>query len=193
MEIGGALAQVGGTSKGDAEASDKGTDFEKAQADVQSQRNDGQVRLAYDISKGTLEVDPGRTDKPSYTMKATSGKDACMNEPSCADKPWEGPIPPGDYRLETSEIDDANLVVDIGRFMGGYGDWGDFRAPMKPVGDTETHGRDGFFLHGGVDPGSAGCIDVGGGLLGNDQTDRLQDDLHGDSDGTVEITVTAGE
>jgi hypothetical protein len=27
--------------------------------------------------------------------------------------------------------------------------------------ETQTHGRSGFFVHGGDTPGSAGCIDVG--------------------------------
>ena len=42
------------------------------------------------------------------------------------------------------------------------GDWGKFRVPLQPDPSTKTLGRDGFFLHGGKKPGSAGCIDVGG-------------------------------
>jgi hypothetical protein len=38
-------------------------------------------------------------------------------------------------------------------------DWGDARVTLRPAGDT--CGRSGFFLHGGVISGSAGCIDVG--------------------------------
>ena len=34
-------------------------------------------------------------------------------------------------------------------------------------------GRDKFFIHGGSIKGSAGCIDVGGGLTGDQGTDKL--------------------
>ena len=49
--------------------------------------------------------------------------------------------------------------------------------------------RDNFFLHGGSLPSSAGCIDIGGGLCGNQQTDQLLADLQNDSDGIVELQV----
>ena len=57
------------------------------------------------------------------------------------------------------------------------GDWGDWRIRLKPLQTTDTHGRDNFFIHGGDTKGSAGCIDIGGGILGNKQTDRLQKDI----------------
>jgi len=37
--------------------------------------------------------------------------------------------------------------------------------------------------------GSAGCIDIGGGILGNEMTDRLLKDLLSDRDGSVTIVV----
>ena len=37
------------------------------------------------------------------------------------------------------------------------------RPTSMRSGGTNTHGRSGFFLHGGRIPGSAGCIDVGSG------------------------------
>ncbi len=192
MEIGGALAEAAGTSKGDAGAGEKGADFEKAKVDVQSQRNDGQVKLEYDISKGTLEVDPGRADKPPYTMKGTSGRDECMNDPDCADKRDEGPIPPGDYTIDSSKVNDSPFWKDLGRTMKS-GDYGDFLVPLEPSESNETFGRDGFYLHGGRWEGSKGCIDVGGGIFGDDRTNGLVEDLMGDADGTVEVKVLAGD
>ncbi|PLX43071.1 MAG: hypothetical protein C0609_09055 [Deltaproteobacteria bacterium] len=67
----------------------------------------------------------------------------------------EGPIPPGKYLLDT---DDISWTMPWRSFLG---DWGNYRAPLHPLPGTDTHGREGFFLHGGCIPGSAGCIDVG--------------------------------
>jgi RHS repeat-associated protein len=66
-----------------------------------------------------------------------------------------GPIPRGLYVLDPSEITESNIFREL------LGDWGNYRAPLHPSLDTDTYGRDGFFIHGGRLPGSAGCIDVG--------------------------------
>jgi hypothetical protein len=81
----------------------------------------------------------------------TSGRDG-ITDPSV---PWKGPIPPGEYTLNPSEISKGSWLRDL------TGDWGDYRAPLHPNDGTNTLGRDNFFLHGGDKPGSAGCIDVG--------------------------------
>jgi RHS repeat-associated protein len=76
----------------------------------------------------------------------------------------QGPIPFGTYTANPSQISEG------GFFRNLLGDWGRFRVPLKPDHGTQTFGRDGFFLHGGKKPGSAGCIDVGGNdsdLFGN--------------------------
>ena len=42
--------------------------------------------------------------------------------------------------------------------------WGRWRAPIRPTPDTNTLGRDGFYLHGEDRPNrpdSAGCVDIG--------------------------------
>jgi hypothetical protein len=72
--------------------------------------------------------------------------------------------------------------------MGG-GDWGSRNAPLIPYSYTDTHNRDSFYIHEGSLPGSAGCIDAGGGLFGNEQTRRLFEDIKGDPDGTVPVKV----
>lgn len=43
--------------------------------------------------------------------------------------------------------------------------WGSWRLPIHPFPDTDTTDaggrvRGGFFIHGGTEPGSAGCIDL---------------------------------
>ena len=38
--------------------------------------------------------------------------------------------------------------------------WGNYRAPIKPIGGTKTYGRSSFYIHGGNIEGSHGCIDL---------------------------------
>lgn len=83
----------------------------------------------------------------------TSGRDGNTN-PSI---PNQGPIPPGTYSLDPKQISEGGFIRNL------LGDWGQYRAPLTPNSSTNTYGRDGFFLHGGNTPGSAGCIDIGSG------------------------------
>jgi RHS repeat-associated protein len=84
-------------------------------------------------------------------IPATTGRDG-VTDPSV---PWQGPIPPGLYYMDPTQITEG------GFFRNLTGDWGKYRAPLTPAPVTETFGRSGFFIHGGKKPGSAGCIDVG--------------------------------
>ncbi len=70
---------------------------------------------------------------------------------------WKGPIPPGKYILDPKDISKGSWLRDL------TGDWGggDYRVPLHPKHGTDTFGRDNFFMHGGDEPGSGGCIDVG--------------------------------
>jgi hypothetical protein len=77
----------------------------------------------------------------------------------------------------------------IGEAFRGLGDWGSFRAALEPYPNTDTRGRDGFYLHGGATAGSKGCIDVGGGFFGDEQTARLVQDILSDPDGVVGVLV----
>ena len=85
----------------------------------------------------------------------TSGVDG-VSDPSI---PYKGPIPPGEYTFNTGDIDEVHGLRYIKRRITG--DWGNYRVPLNPAPETETHGRNNFFLHGGDTPGSLGCIDVG--------------------------------
>ena len=68
-----------------------------------------------------------------------------------------GPIPAGTYWLDPQEL----AVVMRPWLMPG---WGLHRITIHPFDSTNTYGRGLFAIHGGVEPGSAGCIDLGGNM-----------------------------
>lgn len=131
--------------------------------------------MVFSISSGKLMV---ATASFAMTVPATSGRGACENNNSstCQSASFEGPIPIGMYYIDPSDLSDPNIVGDLARTYrpDSPGDWGDFRVRIESFSSTNTYGRDGFFLHGGGYSGSAGCIDVGGGIFGNRQTDLLK-------------------
>jgi len=88
----------------------------------------------------------------SKTIPATSGIEG-VTDPSIVNK---GPIPPGDYELDPAEISQTSWKRKL-----DPRDWGEYRVPLKPLEGTDLQGRSDFMLHGGVKPGSAGCIDIG--------------------------------
>lgn len=132
------------------------------------------MNLVFDIRSGGLSVttDTGET----YVINATSGRGGCQNNPSisCQKSHYEGPIPIGTYSIDPHDLSDPGLLWDAGRRLTG--DWGDWRIRVKAYG-VAIHGRTNFFIHGGDTYGSAGCIDIGGGILGNAFTDRLKKDI----------------
>ena len=89
--------------------------------------------------------------QPIGSYSYTSGRNG-ITDPSIS---WQGPIPLGTYTLNPKEITEGGWLRNL------TGDWGKYRAPLHPVDGTKTFGRAGFFIHGGKEPGSAGCIDVG--------------------------------
>jgi hypothetical protein len=145
---------------------------------------EGTTTLYYDGALGKLVVDPEIPSSNSYDIPGESGRREC----SCnfEDKN-QGPMPPGMYSISSDELSDPGYIGDILRNFRG--DWGDWRVPAHPNQGTDTHGRGGFYVHGGTLPGSAGCIDVGGGLHGNADTDRLKNDIMSDPDGRVILKV----
>lgn len=140
--------------------------------------------IIFDMSRSALIVTDSRG---SFTIRATSGRAPYTNRPSATGRRNEGPIPTGQYTIHASELSDPNGVGDLARSMTG--DWGDWRVVLHPGPSTRTFGRSGFFLHGGSSSGSAGCIDFGGGIGGNANTNRLRDAIMHDSDGLVPVTV----
>lgn len=152
----------------------------------------GLTSLAFDRKNGLLIVDPERAGSPVYGVNATSGAAQCMNNPQCSRQASIGPLPSGAYTINAFQISNPPWYRDILRWFA-YGDWGDWLVPIHPnpgtdVRDENGTPRRGFFLHGGFRPGSAGCIDFGGGY-GTALTDRLLQDLLQDPDGIVPLTV----
>lgn len=83
----------------------------------------------------------------------------------------EGPVPEGRYTVSVEELEKSYETQGPNKGKLKEGDrqkewmkspslWGDTRVLIKPKTGTETHGRDGFFIHGGDEFGSIGCIDL---------------------------------
>lgn len=97
---------------------------------------------------------------------AISGRDG-KQRPSDQNLAFVGPLTEGRYSVSSDSIQPmttfdamAGLVPGHGRFPGSVVAWGSERAPLVPE-STSTNGRGHFFIHGGLVPGSAGCIDLG--------------------------------
>jgi len=63
-----------------------------------------------------------------------------------------GPIPSGKYHVRTIQVQDMP--------KSKWDEWGRSRVAIHPDKGTETHERSGFYIHGGKEPGSSGCIDL---------------------------------
>ena len=81
----------------------------------------------------------------------------------------KGPIPEGDWVLRQSERQDIKDISPWERTKSAFGRgkwrglepaWGNSRVWLEPGEETDTKGRHGFSVHGGTEPGSAGCIDM---------------------------------
>lgn len=143
------------------------------------------MKIDFNPIAGVLSVYPELPGRGPYSMPASSGRPDCNCDPSSRDN---GPIPSGKYYIDTNEISKPNAGVTLLRNLRG--DWGSWRVPLHPYAGTVTYGRSGFFLHGGQFPGSAGCIDIGGGVFGNKLTNQLVEDLLANRNSLVPVTVT---
>lgn len=97
-------------------------------------------------------------------------------------QPNIGPIPAGDYWINPADLWE--------RPWYGFGmadSWGDFRITLRVMPGTKTHGRGGFFIHGGTTAGSAGCIDLTRSM--NDFIAKLKAQLGETNDCYVPVTV----
>jgi hypothetical protein len=77
-----------------------------------------------------------------------------------------GVIPAGEYWIDPAQLWTAAWweedLSSIPLARGYLEAWGHHRLTIHPLPSTETYGRGGFFIHGGVHLGSAGCIHVTG-------------------------------
>jgi hypothetical protein len=68
-----------------------------------------------------------------------------------------GPIPEGVYWINPEEIRGVSKIPVI---KAQDPAWGNYRVVIHPFNSTRTYGRGGFFIHGGSQWGSVGCIDL---------------------------------
>lgn len=71
-----------------------------------------------------------------------------------------GPIPEGRYWINPSEMWERDFLRWLVHSESHQHAWGDYRLTIHPFPSSNTHGRGGFFIHGGRNPGSIGCIDL---------------------------------
>ncbi len=90
------------------------------------------------------------------------------------DVPNKGPIPEGTYYADQDQrqsLTSKNIALKLGEKLGfninqksGWSgnpiSWGTSRVWLRPDDNTNTYGRSGFSIHGGLTKGSAGCIDI---------------------------------
>lgn len=69
-----------------------------------------------------------------------------------------GPIPEGTYYILANEK--RTKWNSVRTHILRHPWWGDYGWSLHPEPRTETYGRRGFFIHGGSEWGSAGCIDL---------------------------------
>ncbi len=171
-----------------------------------SGRFDGRIFTLYGDGTPIYSVDAqsGRPYSVSSSDAAScsgSTSDSYMNNPLYVGIRDNGPIPEGTYRFSASQIATFSFSERTEMLLGGSytdpfgrslhgGDWGSGRVALNPVriipgprGCGNTSARSGFYLHGGVMPGSSGCIDIG-----NSGFDSLVGHLQGYR-GNIEITV----
>ena len=135
------------------------------------------VYMTFFVSRGRMHV---TIDGETFIVPAQSGRPGpTLNNPDSQDQRDRGPIPIGYSSAAARELGDPPAYRDLVRNLlplreFGGGDWGDWRVPLRPLPGTNTYGRSGFFIHGGSRPGSAGCIDIGGGIMGSMQTDVVR-------------------
>lgn len=103
------------------------------------------------------------------TYPASSGMGGSKNYTM----PNHGPIPPGRWMLDPSQVSggffhyywrNVPYRYPNGSLLNEHvGDWGSYLVPLRPAKGTNTFNRDltSFYLHGGNDPGTLGCVDVG--------------------------------
>ena len=93
----------------------------------------------------------------------------------------EGPTPEGSYWIEVDERR-SSRTSKYSHILLRKG-WGDYSWSLHPEGSTQTYGRGGFFIHGGFNWGSAGCIDIKEGDV------RLNEFLSGQCDCYIPVKV----
>jgi hypothetical protein len=116
---------------------------------------DGAYLNVVNAEKGTIE----------HSFQAFSGKPGMTADDTAQHQKNSGPTPEGLYYIDqdnTLSQETAKNAWDWIKWEAKSPAWGYFATPLRPVADTATHGRAGFYIHGGHRPGSIGCIDLTG-------------------------------
>lgn len=152
------------------------------ESDYESYHKKAGMQIVFEVDEngsGSLRVEIPQLGKfsnfPVLIIEgATSGRSGSMNNPKYQFIEKSGPIPEGQFILDKRTLTERNFVEAVWRVkVRGQGDWGSFDVPLNPLSGTKIGNRNNFYLHGGSKPGSAGCVDVGGGLSGNAKTHDL--------------------
>ena len=135
----------------------------------ESATNDPNCYMTFDGQNLNLYNNDGMVN----TLDAQSGQDAFQSAKyqNVANK---GPIPEGTYYANQDQRQNMtmkDLALKIGEKLGIHNEqksnwsgdpisWGTSRVWLQPDENTNTYGRSGFSIHGGLNKGSAGCIDI---------------------------------
>ena len=109
-------------------------------------------------------------DKPIMSWNAVSGAKGYQS-PKYQSIKDKGTIPEGTYVARQSGLqfykdiswsDRQRSAIGLGTWPGRTDSWGESRVWLEPSRGSNVYGRDNFSIHGGTEPGSAGCIDMTG-------------------------------
>lgn len=124
-----------------------------------------------DIKAGQYAKFDGKTLTIYQNGKVIASWNAVSGKPGYQSQGYQnlksiGPIPEGVYvaRQEKLQyITPYGLVVGLvnrGTWPGSLYSWGNSRIALEASKETNTFDRGGFYVHGGWEPGSNGCIDL---------------------------------
>jgi LysM repeat protein len=129
-----------------------------------------EVELNFDL-KALKATDVNyKVDMPGLEWKGTSGREDYQDKKNQRMES-KGPLPEGKYKVDPARTQSISNIDTWDRFKGNFGggswpglekSWGEHRTWLTPLKNTNTFGRSGFTIHGGYEPGSAGCIDLTG-------------------------------
>lgn len=146
--------------------------IQKVSSSVPSQ---GAQSRDYDLSfNGTTLELYGEEGGIAGKWEGVSGRPG-FQDPAYQWLPDKGPLPEGYYLARQSRLEqfptglrgaaqEALGLVGRGQWPGGRIAWGDYRVWLEPIRGTDPLGRSGFSIHGGLFPGTRGCIDLCGGM-----------------------------
>ena len=131
--------------------------------------NDPNCYMTFDGQNLGLYNNTGQVEN----LDAQSGRDDYQSAQyqNVANK---GPIPEGTYYANQDQrqsLTPKNIALKLGEklgfamnqksdWSGNPISWGTSRVWLQPDAKTNTYGRSGFTIHGGLTKGSAGCIDI---------------------------------